>query len=220
MHQNVKKLCVLAMISALSFVMVMAIRIPVVQFLKYEPKDVIITVGGFLYGPLATVIVSVVVSFIEMITISDTGWIGFVMNVLSTISFASTASLVYKKKHSISGAVIGLVLGTAATTAVMLGWNYILTPLYMEGRSRADVAALLVPVFLPFNLLKGTLNSAITILLYRPLVKALRSAKLFPQSTAAAPTKTSSKVWLYVITALVLVLAIVLVVLFRKGVIG
>ena len=217
MHQNVKKLCVLAMISALAFVMVAVIRFPVVLFLKYEPKDVIITVGGFLYGPLATMIVSVVVSLIEMLTISDTGWIGFVMNVLSTVAFAGTASFMYKKKHSISGAVLGLVLGTVLMTGLMLLWNYVLTPLYMN-QARADVDAMLVPVFLPFNLLKGVLNSTITILLYRPLVNALRGAKLFPQSTAAHRTATASKVWLYIVTSLVFAIAVVLVILFRKGV--
>lgn len=217
MHQNVKKLCVLAMISALAFAMVAVIRFPVILFLKYEPKDVIITVGGFLYGPLATMIVSVVVSLIEMLTISDTGWIGFIMNVLSTVAFAGTASLMYKKKHSISGAILGLVLGTVLMTGLMLLWNYVLTPLYMN-QARADVAAMLVPVFLPFNLLKGVLNSTITILLYRPLVKALRGAKLFPQSTAVHPTATASKVWLYIITSLVLLTAIVLVLLFRRGI--
>jgi riboflavin transporter FmnP len=67
------------------------VRIPVVLFLKYEPKDVVITIGGFLLGPMASLIISALVSLIEMFTISDTGPIGCLMNLLSTCSFACTA---------------------------------------------------------------------------------------------------------------------------------
>ena len=42
----------MAMLSALAYLIMSLVRIPVVLFLKYEPKDVIITVGGFLMGPL------------------------------------------------------------------------------------------------------------------------------------------------------------------------
>ena len=89
-HQKIKKLTVLAMLSAFAYVAMCFLRVPVVLFLKYEPKDVIITLGGFLYGPLSAMAVSLVVSFLEMLTVSDTGWIGFAMNVLSSIKSAIT----------------------------------------------------------------------------------------------------------------------------------
>ena len=44
-----------------------------VLFLKYEPKDIIIACAGLIYGPLSSLAVSLVVSFAEMITVSDTG---------------------------------------------------------------------------------------------------------------------------------------------------
>ena len=73
-HESVKKLTVMAMLCALAYVMVSLIRIPLlVPFLKYEPKDVILAIGGFLYGPVAALFSCTVVAFIEMITISDTG---------------------------------------------------------------------------------------------------------------------------------------------------
>ena len=50
-HEQTKKLTVLAMLCAVAYVIVALVRIPVVMFLKYEPKDVIIAFGGFLYGP-------------------------------------------------------------------------------------------------------------------------------------------------------------------------
>lgn len=214
-NEKTKKLCVLAMLAAFAYVIVNLIRIPmVVPFLKYEPKDVVITIGGFLYGPVSALLVSIVVSFIEMLTISDTGWIGMVMNILSTCSFACIAAWVYKKKHSLSGAVAGLALGVVLMVAVMLGWNYILTPLYMN-QSRADVAAMLVPYFLPFNLIKGGLNAGITALLYRPLVQGLRRAGLFPKSSGSTAPAKSNKLLFYIFTLLVLSLCIAAVFYFR-----
>ncbi len=63
---------------------------------------------------------------------------------------------------------------------VMLFWNYLVAPIYM-GCSRQAAAQLLLPVFLPFNLIKGGLNAAVTMLLYKPLAAALRRAR--PQQT-------------------------------------
>lgn len=205
---NTKKIAVLAMLTALAFVAVALLRVPVFIFLKYEPKDVVIVLGGFLYGPLAAAVISALVSFLEMLTVSDTGLIGFVMNFISSAAFACVAALVYKKKHTLSGAVLGLLAGVVSMTAVMLLWNFILTPLYM-GTPRAEVAAMLIPVFLPFNLLKSLLNSAIALLLYRPLVQGLRRANLFPQSTAAAGR---GKLWVWLAAALVLVVGLVLLI--------
>lgn len=72
---------------------------PLVLFLKYEAKDIIITLGEFIFGPLMSLIVSLIVFFIEMITIGDTAYIGFAMNVLSTYCFAYTAVFIYKNDY-------------------------------------------------------------------------------------------------------------------------
>lgn len=184
-RMDTKKLVVLAMLSAIAYVVVTLFRIPVVMFLKYEPKDVIITIGGFLFGPLASMLISAVVSLVEMVTISDTGPIGALMNFLSTVSFACTASIIYKKIHTIKGAVIGLVTGSVVMVVVMLAWNYLITPLYM-GTPREVVAGMLLPTFLPFNLLKAVLNSAITMLLYKPLSTVMRKAHVLPETSAVS----------------------------------
>ncbi len=213
-NSRIKKICVLAVLAALSYVVMMVGRIPVVAFLKYDPKDVIVTFAGFLYGPFSALAVSLVVSLIEMFTVSDTGIIGFAMNVLSTCAFACTAAFVYRKKHTLSGAVLGVSLGTVFMVIVMLLWNYILTPLYMD-TTREYVASILPTVFLPFNLLKGTLNAALSLLLYRPLIKGLRGAGLFPKSTSTVPVKTSSKVLLWVIASVVLVICVLAILIFQ-----
>lgn len=182
-NAKTKKIVLLAMMAALAYLVMVVIRIPVVMFLKYEPKDVVITIAGFIFGPLEAFLVSAVVSIIEMFTVSDTGWIGAVMNLVSTCSFACVAALIYKKNHTLKGAVIGLLAGVGCMVAVMILWNYLLTPLYM-GYPREAVVPLLPTVFLPFNLLKGGLNAAITMLLYKPVVITLRKAGLIPPSSS------------------------------------
>ena len=172
-----KQMVMLALLASIAFLIVSLVRIPVVLFLKYEPKDVIITIGGFLFGPLASFVVSLLVSLIEMVTISETGPIGAVMNLLSTCCFACTASYIYKKNRTLKGAILALVVGSVLMTGAMVLWNWLITPLYM-GVDRATVQGMLLSVFMPFNLLKAGLNTAFVLFLYKPLVNALRKTGL------------------------------------------
>lgn len=217
MNTKTRKLTLIAMFCAIAYVVMVVFRIPVVLFLKYEPKDVIFAIGGFLMGPLASAAMSVVVSFVEMFTVSDTGIIGFVMNVLSSCCFACTAAVIYKKKHTLKGAVIGLITGCAVTVVVMLLWNYFITPIYM-GYPREAVAELLLPAFLPFNLLKTGLNAAITMLLYKPVASALRKAHLVPESLGDGHGSKGGRIGV-ILVALVLIATCVLLMLVLQGVI-
>lgn len=175
MNSKIQKLTTVAMLCAIAYVVMIVGRIPIVLFLKYDPKDVIITLGGLIWGPLTSFSVSVIVSFIEMLTVSETGILGCIMNIISTCSFACTASFIYKKKHTLLGATMGLLAGSIAMVIVMLLWNYLITPLYM-GYPREAVVKLLLPAFLPFNLLKAGLNASFTFLLYKPVISALRKS--------------------------------------------
>ncbi len=181
---STRSLTCLAMLTAIAYVvMILSKALPqVLGFLQLDLKDTIICIGGFLYGPLSAAVISIVVAVVEMFTYSDTGPFGCIMNLLATCAFCCTASYVYKKAHTKKGAVAGLTLAVVALTAVMLLWNYLITPLYMTGTTRADVADMLIPVFLPFNLVKGGLNMAVILLIYKPVVTALRKARLAPQS--------------------------------------
>lgn len=176
-----KNVVLMGLLCAMAYMSVFIVRIPMVSFLKYEPKDVIVTLGALVLGPLATVMISFVVSLVEMVTISDTGPIGLLMNVLSTVAFALPVALLYKHKKNIKNAVRGLTIGIVLMTLVMILWNYIITPLYL-GVPRPVVKDMLVPVFLPFNLLKGIINATLVFLLYKPLVGALRKSSLIPKS--------------------------------------
>ena len=217
MNYKTRKIAMLGVLAALAYLSVVLINIPVVSvdFLKYEPKDVVIALGGLMFGPLEAALLSVVVSLLEMVTISSTGIIGCVMNILSTWGFACVAAIIYKRRHTLKGAVIGLVTGCLATTALMLLWNYLITPLYM-GLTREAVAAMLLPVFLPYNLLKCAMNAALTMLIYKPLVNALRRAGLLENSRGGgAGTRNLS----IILISLLVVATCVLCVLVLRGVI-
>ncbi|MEG0780469.1 MAG: ECF transporter S component [Oscillospiraceae bacterium] len=211
-----KTLASLAMLTGIAYVvMVLSKMLPQVSgFLQFDFKDTVICIGGFLFGPLAAAMVSTVVAVIEMFTVSDTGPIGLIMNILATCGFCCTASFIYKRNHTMRGAVLGLTMGTLCLTAVMLLWNYLITPMYML-IPREAVAAMLVPVFLPFNLVKGGINMAAILLLYKPVVTALRKARLVPQSQSGE-TKTFS--WGFLLFSLALLATFVLLGLVLMGI--
>lgn len=202
-----KKLVSLAMLAAISYVLVLLVRIPVVQFLSYEPKDVAITIGGFLFGPLASAVISLVVSLVEMVTVSETGPIGCLMNLLSTCSFSCVAAFFYKKQRTRTGALLGLLAGSLTMIASMLLWNWLVTPLYM-GIPRQAVEGMLLPVFLPFNALKAGLNSALTLLLYKPLVTGLRRTGLLPPSQRSG---SDSRGGVYLLAGALLITCVLLI---------
>ncbi len=193
---RLRRMCAMAMLCALAFLAVAFIRIPVVSFLKYEPKDVLLVIGGFLFGPLYGGLMCVVVSLVEMVTISDTGFIGFIMNMLSSGLFVCVAAGFYHHRRTLKNALWGLIAGVLAMTAGMLLWNYLITPLYMNV-PRATIVGMLWTVFLPFNLLKGTLNGALAIALYKNVAGALRAAHLFPPAEAdSKPVQKLPLLWL------------------------
>ena len=209
---SVKEMVLIAMLAAIAYVIMTLIRIPVVLFLKYEPKDVIITIGGFLLGPMAAFITSFVVSLVEMVTVSDTGPIGALMNLLSTCSFACTASLIYKKRHTLSGAIGGLLVGAVVMVGAMILWNWLITPLYM-GVERSVVEGMLLTAFLPFNLLKAGLNTALVLVLYKPLVTALRKANLAPSQVRSG--EKSNKTGVAILGFVLLATCVLLLLVFQ-----
>ncbi|MDY5221597.1 MAG: ECF transporter S component [Eubacteriales bacterium] len=212
------QLTLMAMFAALAYILMVVGRLPIstVSFLKYDPKDVILVISGFVLGPMPALLVTVVVSLIEMLTVSSTGIIGLIMNVLSSAGFACTAAVIYKKRHSLKGAALGLVLGVVTMVVLMLLWNYFITPYYM-GYPREAVAAMLVPVFLPFNLIKGALNAAIAMLIYKSISRALRRAGLMESTAGGQAPEKKSVVGAMLVAALVLV-SCIFAVLIMKGI--
>lgn len=112
----------LAAFSALAYLSVFFIKIPLIAFLKYEPKDIIIIIGGLVFGPVFTILL-----------------------------------------------------------AVMVLWNYFLAPVFL-GFTREVVVKMLVPVIIPFNLIKGAINSGFILALYQPITSLLLKSNVLIMS--------------------------------------
>ncbi|MBQ2810012.1 MAG: ECF transporter S component [Clostridia bacterium] len=208
MKSNTRKIVMIGMLSALAFVLTCLgnlIPIKVAGFLDYDPKDIIIVIAGFILGPISAIIITIITALLELVTISTTGIIGFVMNVISSAFFAVTASLIYQKKRTLSGAIIGLICGVVAMCLAMMLWNYLITPLYMAGTSREMIAKMLPTVFLPFNLVKGSANAALAMLLYKPVVNAMRRARLLDKIESK---KSETKALLIIACAVIVVICV------------
>ena len=183
MNNDTKKLTTVGMLCALAVIVNLLIHfpmIPAVSFLSYDPKDIIIVIGGFIYGPLTAFVMSLITSFLEIFYRGGT-LLDVLINVISTCTFACVASATYKRDHTRNGALLGLAAGTLCCVLSMLLWNYIITPIYF-GMPRAAVAAILLPGILPFNLLKCAMNAGVTLFLYKPLVTLFRRNDLVEQS--------------------------------------
>lgn len=208
-----KKLTIIGMLCALAYIAVVVGRIPLVLFLKYDPKDVVIVIGGLIFGPLTSFVVTMIVSVVQMFTISGTGILGCIMNIISSCSFACTAAFIYKKKHKLSGAILGLFCGFSCQVVVMMLWNYLIAPIYM-GYPREAIVELLLPAFLPFNLIKGGLNAAITMLLYKPVVVALRRSNLIESKQHS--NKLQINIGVLLVALLIIITCVLLILSFNN----
>ena len=65
-----------------------------------------------------------------------------------------------------------MVAGAVVSVVCCILANLVVTPIY-AGMSMADVAALIVPALLPFNVLKVLINCVVTGFIYKPVSKAL-----------------------------------------------
>lgn len=210
---SVKKMVTIAILCGMAIVSNIIFNFPLVAavpFMKYDPKDIIIVIAGFIYGPIPSILMSFVTSVLEILYHGG-NYIDIIMNVISTCAFVCPAAIIYKKMKSKSGAVIGLASGVIISTLIMLVWNYIVTPGYYD-LPREAVVELMIPGILPFNLIKNVINAAIAFILYKPIVTVFRTTNLLEKS------ETKSKINIgFIILALFIVLTMILILLVING---
>lgn len=169
-QMNTRKLAVMAMLVAVSVILVYLVHFPLfpaAAFLEYDPADIPILIGAFTYGPVAGILLTVAASAVQALTVSaQSGLYGFLMHIISTSILCVTAGVIYKYNHTRKGAAIALLCGTLAMGVGMMLANHFITPLFM-GVPKEVVDGMLLTVFLPFNLLKAGINSVITFLVYK-----------------------------------------------------
>lgn len=168
-REKTVRLAKMGMLVAISIALVYFIHFPIfpaVAFLEYDPADISILIGTFAFGPLAGILLTVVTSVIQGVTVSAaSGLYGIIMHVISTSVLVLVSGLIYKYNKTRKGAVIALLCGVAAMTLVMIGANMIITPLFM-GVPR-NIVWSLMPFIAGFNAIKAGINSVVTFLLYK-----------------------------------------------------
>ncbi len=171
-NDRVRTLTRMAMLAALSVVLVAVVHFPIfpsAAYLEYDPADIPILIGTFLYGPWCGVILTVIASVIQGLTVSaSSGIYGIIMHLISTSALCLSAGYIYKAKKTLPRAIVALAIGTLVKTAAMAGMNLVITPLY-TGMPLEVVKTLIFPVIVPFNLIKSGINSVITFLIYKPI---------------------------------------------------
>ncbi len=205
LNDRLRRIVLIALFGAISCTVMLLIRFPVAM-LTLDIKDSVIILGGLYFGPIAAATLSVIVPLIELI-VSDTGFYGLIMNVISTAAIAIPASLIYKHKKDFYGAILALAASVCAMVAVMMLANLLITPIYLTmlgtPTTAGDVMKMIPALLLPFNAVKGVLNAAVVLMLYKPLSGILQHMGLMKRSEK--PFRFDMRTVIVSVVALVLI---------------
>lgn len=179
--RRLAKLVQMGVLCALSFVFILLIRFPIfpaTPYLVYDPGDIPLLIGTFMFGPAAGLGMVAVVSGLQALLLSGDGWVGFAMHVIASGALVVVAGLIYRRFHSRKGAAIALICGTAAMALVMIPANLVFT-VNVYGVPEETVLATM-PFTVGFNLVKAGINSAVVFVIYKPLSRFFRRAQQRP----------------------------------------
>ncbi len=167
---NLAKIGMLIGISAI--LVYLRVPYPPAGFLKYDAADVPIFITTFAFGPIVGLLSTVIVSIIQAFILGDDGIYGCLMHIFATGTYVIVAGTIYKCVKGRKTAIIGMFLASLAMTAVMCLANLWITPLFL-GVPREAVMPMIIPIIMPFNLLKAGINSLITFALYKRISPVL-----------------------------------------------
>ena len=169
---STRRIAIYALFVALAMASLIELPIfPAAPWLKYDPSGIVCLIAGFDFGPYAAAIVSIL-GFLPHVFTSP--W-GALMGMLVALAISVPAALVYRRKRTRNGAMAGMALGMAIALVVALVSNLLVTPLYAH-MTVAQVAAMIVPILLPFNLLKFAIHAVVTFLIYKPVTALIDHA--------------------------------------------
>lgn len=165
---STRKLVLLALFTALSLI-VSFIEFPIfpaAPFLKYDPSAVVAAFAAYGFGVGAGLIVGIISAAIHGLIMGDP-W-GSLMTIIAVACWIVPIALVYRVKKTRAGLVIGLIVGSVLSLAGAIVGNLVITPIY-TGTSVETVAAMILPILLPFNALKIVINDVLAFVLHAPI---------------------------------------------------
>lgn len=148
--------------------------LPGASWLKFDAANMAAMVVGFSFGPGAGVAVGIVIAIIHGLLMAD--FTGCIMNILVVVCFVLPAALIYQKNRTYKAAVLGLVLSVIAAAAAAIVGNLIVTPTWL-GVPLDAVIVMIIPILLPFNLLKGLINAILTLIVYKSISNIITPKK-------------------------------------------
>ena len=148
--------------------------LPGVTWLKFDASNMPAMVVGFGFGPGAGVAEGIVIAVIHGLLMAD--FTGALMNILCVTCFVLPAALMYHKKRTYPVAIVGLVISVIAATLAAIVGNLILTPMWL-GVPLEAVIAMIIPILIPFNLLKGVINAVLTLIIYKSISNLITPKK-------------------------------------------
>ena len=162
------------------------------SFYEIDFSEVPVLIGCFSMGPLAGAFIELVKVILNLvINGTDTAGVGEIANFIIGCSFCVPAGIIYKRKKTKKGAIVGMVVGTLCMTILGCFVNaYILLPTYaaafempigklvaMGTAVNENITSLFTFVMFavaPFNLLKGVLVSIIVLCIYKKISPILK----------------------------------------------
>jgi riboflavin transporter FmnP len=183
-RMNTARITYVGMMVSLSVILSYFPEIPLAFFapwLKLDFSFVPMMLVGFSMGPVASVFTLGITMLFHGLG-STTGWVGELANLLMGLAFLLPGAIIYQKKRTKSVALWSMLAGTILMSLVAMACNrYILIPLYggeamLQSAGRTMTSYILFAI-LPFNLLKGAVNSFPTFILYKRLSIVLREAE-------------------------------------------
>ncbi|MEG1397626.1 MAG: ECF transporter S component [Raoultibacter sp.] len=161
-----------AIAALLSFIQIPLI--PGVAFLTYDASLMPAMVCGFAFGPGAGIAVGAIAAVIHGLILGE--WVGSIMNIIATICFVLPAALVYRKVRNYKGALVGLIISIIVATLGAIAANLTIGVAFWYGTPDA-VIPLILPALVPFNLIKGALNAALTLIVYKAISNLITPKK-------------------------------------------
>lgn len=165
---STRRIATTALLCALAFVLTF-VEVPIfppAPWLMYDPSGIVAFVAALIYGPATGTIVAVLPWVLKTL-FSFNPW-GHLMAILAGVALCVPAALIARRMAGARGLALGMVVGGVVSLAACILGNIVVTPLY-TAVSAADVVAMIVPILLPFNLLKIVLNCVVTALIHKPV---------------------------------------------------
>lgn len=163
-------------------------------FYKLDFAETPILIGAFAIGPMAAVFMEMVKVLLHLIIKGTTTmFVGDVANFIGSLLFVLPASIIYKKHKTKKMAMVGLgVSVVTATLAAVFINSFITLPLYGKiafdgieniiaigtqiNPSITNLTTFVIFAIVPFNIVKCSLNSLVTVLLYKRLSVLIHGA--------------------------------------------